>query len=231
MSGEFENRIALVTGASRGLGRAVALQMARRGAHVLALARTIGGLEELDEEITAAGGAATLVPLDLTDDAGLDRLGAAIHGRWGRLDYLAHCAADAPPLTPVGHISDKDYERTMAVNARAVQRLIRSLDVLLRAAPAAQAVFCDDPKHGKFWGAYAASKQAARSMVESYAAETAATPAAIWLAQPPAMPTALRARAFPGEDRSALTPCADVAARLVDLMAAGRQSGALVKLD
>jgi NAD(P)-dependent dehydrogenase (short-subunit alcohol dehydrogenase family) len=218
---EFTDKIALVTGASRGLGRAVALALATGGAHVIAVARTVGGLEELDTDIQAAGGSATLVPLDLTDDPGVERLGAAIFERWKRVDILVHCAAQGVALSPAHTIGVKDLDQALAVNARAPQRLIRSLDALLRAAPAGQAVFCDDPVKGKFWGAYAASKAAARAMVESYAAETAQAALSVWLAQPPAMPTNIRAVPFPGEDKAALTPCEDVAEWLVGHIAAG----------
>ncbi|MEM9196461.1 MAG: SDR family oxidoreductase, partial [Pseudomonadota bacterium] len=203
---------ALVTGASRGLGYATALALGGRGWQVIALARTVGGLEELDDAIRSAGGLpATLVPADLTDAAALPRLGLAIHERWGRLDLLVHCAAHAPPLAPAPHIAEKDADRAWEVNAQATQRLIVMADPLLRAAAAGQAVFCDDPTSGKFWGAYAASKAAARALVAAYGAEAQRTGPAVLSVVPPPMPTALRARFFPGEDRAGLTPCAEAA--------------------
>lgn len=226
-------RIALVTGATRGLGYAVSAALAQRGAHVVAVGRTVGGLEDLDDEITKAGGAATLTPLDLTDDEGLERLGAAIHGRWGRLDILVHAAAAPAPLSPAEHAAAKDFDGAFAVNARATQRLIRSVDPLLRASEAAQAVFMADPtaEGAKFNGAYGASKAAARAIALSYAQETRNAALAVWLAAPPPMPTALRARFHPGEDRAKLTPCAAVAGRLADLIeAAGVGSGAVEAL-
>lgn len=213
----LSDRIALVTGASRGLGYAAARALAGRGAHVIALARTTGGLEELDDEIVEGGGGATLAPLDLKDDPGLERLGAAIHERWGRLDLLVHCAAEAAPLSPAEHISAADLDKAIAVNFRIVQRLIRIADPLLRAAPAGQAAFVDDPaRHGaRFSGAYGASKAAAAALVSSYAQETAKSGPLVWRAAPPPMPTAVRARSHPGEDRAKLASCAAVADRLV----------------
>lgn len=222
MPESFANSIALVTGASRGLGRSIAEALGAEGAHVIALARTVGGLEEADDAIRAAGGGATLVPLDVTDDAGLERLGAAIHERWGRLDLWVHAAIHAPPLAPAGHVDAKDFDRALAVNARAVQRLIRVLDPLLRAAPAGRAVFLDDPgAAGKFHAAYAAGKAAAAAITRAWAAEAAATGPAVLHAAAPPMPTALRARFHPGEDRAALTPTAEVAARLLAALAQG----------
>lgn len=208
--------IVLVTGASRGLGHALALAEARRGAHVIALARTVGGLEELDDAIRAAGGSATLVPLDVTDDEGLARMGAAIAGKWGRLDGWWSCAAHATPCSPASHADAKDVDRAHAVNVRAVQRLIRVLDPLLRAAPAGFAVLPDDAREGAaYFGPYAATKAAARAWWDAWAAETARTRLRVLKLTPPPMPTALRARFFPGEDRAALTPCAAAAERLI----------------
>jgi NAD(P)-dependent dehydrogenase (short-subunit alcohol dehydrogenase family) len=208
--------VILVTGASRGLGHALALAEARRGAHVIALARTVGGLEELDDAIRAAGGSATLVPLDVTDDDGIARMGAAIAQKWGRLDGWWSCAVHAPPCAPAAHADAKDVDRAHAVNARALQRLIRVLDPLLRAAPAGFAALPDDAREGQpFFAPYAATKAAARAWWDAWAAETAKSPLRVLRLTPPAMPTALRARFFPGEDRAALTACADAAAALM----------------
>jgi len=213
----LSGRVALVTGASRGLGHALAQALGAAGAEVVALARTTGALEELDDSIRAAGGPrATLVPMDLTDDDALARLGAALHGRWGRLDLLVHAAAHAPPLSPVEHVDAKDLDKAMAVNARAVQRLIMVLDPLLRLAPAPRAAFFDDPHDtGRWHSAYAASKAAGRVFVETWAAETERTALEVRLLTPPPMPTATRARFRPGEDAAALTPPAEAARTLL----------------
>ena len=217
---EFKDRIALVTGASRGLGYAVAEGLARGGAQVIALARTVGGLEELDE---AAGGGITLVPLDLTDDPGLERLGAAIHERWGRLDLWVHTAVHAPPLSPVEHVADKDLDRTLAVNLRAFQRLIRVVDPLLRRAEAGRAVwFADASAEQPFHGTYLAAKAGQQAIAAMWAAEIRATSnIRVIAATPPPMPTALRARFYPGEDRSHLTAPSIVAGRLLAQLAQG----------
>ena len=141
---DLSGKIALVTGASRGLGYAVAVELAARGVHVIALARTVGGLEDLDDIIAKSPGGCTLTPMDITDDAGLERLGAAIHGRWGKLDLMIHCAAEAAPMSPAEHTAAKDFDKAMAVNARSCQRMIRVVDPLLKAADAAEAIFIED---------------------------------------------------------------------------------------
>lgn len=206
------DRIALVTGASRGLGFAVARALGARGDHVVAVARTVGGLEELDDAIRPGGGATTLVPLDITDDPGLARLGRAIFDRWGRLDLWVHCAAQAAPLSPAAHVVEKEFDRAMAVNARALVRLIAMLEPLLTTG---RVVICDDPATGPFHAAYAASKAAARTIATAWAAERRAIGPRVTLFTPPPMPTALRARFHPGEDRSRLTDPASVADALL----------------
>lgn len=217
---DLSGKIALVTGASRGLGFSVAEELAARGTHVIALARTVGGLEDLDDIIAKGPGGCTLTPMDITDDAGLERLGAAIHGRWGKLDLLVHCAAEAAPMSPAEHAAAKDFDKAMAVNARSCQRLIRVVDPLLKASDAAEAIFIDDdgPIGAKFNASYGASKAAARAIALTYAAENSKRGPKVWLAHPPAMPTALRARAHPGEDTSALTPIREVGKALVGLI-------------
>lgn len=208
--------VALVTGASRGLGFALAKALGAAGWQVVALARTTGGLEELDDAIRAAGGApATLVPADVTDGAALERLAAALAARHGRLDLLAHAAAVAPPLAPAGHVADRDWDRAMAVNARAADRLAGLFAGLLRSAGHGLALFIDDPLEGKFAGAYAATKAAQRAVVAAFAQECARIGPEVRLFTPPPMPTALRARFFPGEDRGELAPPDTVARRLL----------------
>lgn len=226
---DLTGKLALVTGASRGLGYAAAKALAATGAHVIALARTVGGLEEVDDEIKAAGGEATLVPLDINDDKGLERLGGAIHHRWGKLDLWLHCAAEAAPFSPAQHAAAKDVETAMKTNALATQRLIRVLDPLLRAADGGEAIFCADPDapNGKFNAAYGASKAAQAAMVASWAEECATTPLKIWSAAPPAMPTALRARFHPGEDQSTLRTTTDVAKTLLKARTTAQHSATI----
>lgn len=219
------DKIALVTGASRGLGYAIAREVGAAGGHVIAVARTVGGLEELDTDIKAAGGSATLVPLDLTDDPALERLGTAVHDRWGRLDLWVHTAVHAPPLTPAEHIDAKDLDGSLKLTARATQRLIRVLDPLLRQSGQPTAVmFSDHAAASKFHGTYGAAKAAQLAYARAWAAEH--TSLRLLIAEPPAMPTALRARFHPGEDRGQLTEPAIVAGRLMAHLREGN-SGAI----
>lgn len=217
MSTEFTGKIALVTGASRGFGYAVAAELARRGAHVIAVARTTGGLEDLADEIDKTEGASTLVPLDITDEDALKRMCRAIHDRWGHIDLFVHAAAHAVPLSPVDHTSLKDFDRAWEVNARATLSLITNLLPLLNAAPEGQAVFLRDPYTGpKFLTGYAASRTAQTLIAEALAAETIQTGPKVTLFAPEPMPTALRHRFYPGENRDALTSCATEATRLIN---------------
>ena len=215
-----DREVALVTGASRGLGYALARALGARGARVVAVARTVGGLEELADAIEAEGGPTpTLVPLSLTDDAGLQRLCLAIHQRWGRLDLALHCAAHAPPLSPAAHIADKDFDQAFAVNVKATARLIAYLAPLL--GRSGRFVYPADARAGQpFFGAYGASKAAAEALVRSYAAESERIGPRIALVHPAPMPTALRARFYPGEDTARLAPCDTEAARLLALIPA-----------
>ncbi len=174
----LKGRIALVTGASRGIGRATALELAKAGAHVIAVARTVGGLEELDDEIRAAGSAATLVPIDLKDFDAIDRLGAAVLERWGKLDILVGNAGMLGPLSPLGHVEPKAFDEVMAVNVTANWRLIRSLDPLLQASDAGRALFVSSGAAHKtmaYWGPYSISKAALQALAMTYAAETQRT--------------------------------------------------------
>lgn len=201
--GRLEGRIALVTGASRGIGAAVARRYAREGARLILLARTQGGLEELDDEIRGLGGEATLVPVDITDFDALDRLGAALFERHGRLDVLVGNAGTLGTLSPVCHIEPDDWQTVLDVNLTANWRLLRSLDPVLRASDAGRAIFVSSGVAGfvkPYWGAYAVSKAALEMMVKVYAAETARTNVRANLIDPGAVRTAMRAEAFPGED-------------------------------
>ncbi len=174
----LSERIALVTGASRGIGYATALALAKVGAHVVAVARTVGGLEELDDAVRKLGGSATLVPLDLNDYPGIDRLGLALHERFGRLDVLIGNAAVLGPLSPLGHVEAKAWDEVMAVNVTANWRLIRAMDPLLRASDAGRVVFVSSgvaALAAAYWGPYAVSKAALETLARTYAAETATT--------------------------------------------------------
>lgn len=213
-------RTALVTGASRGLGFALAEALAGAGLQVIATARTQGALEELDDRIRAAGGPPpALAPLDLTDEHALRGLCRALHDRYGRLDLLVHCAVHAPPLSPAGHVAEKDFDRAVAVTLTASQRLIAFAEPLLRAAQAGRAVFFEDDRTGQpFFGAWAAAKGGQIALARAWAAETARTGPAIRILAPRPMPTASRARFYPGQVRGELTSPREEAARLLPLI-------------
>lgn len=204
---EAPKSIVIVTGASRGLGYALGRSFGVPGTHVLAVARTVGGLEELDEEIQSQGGSATLVPLDLTDDGGLERLGAAVFERWGRIDAWLHTAVHAPPLAPVEHVDGRDLDKAIALNVRVTQRLIRVLDPLLRLSAEGRAVFFDHPSAARpFHSAYHATKAAQIEIAQAWGREiTRTTAIRVSVVSPPPMPTAVRARFYPGENPSQLT--------------------------
>ncbi len=207
--GRLAGRVALITGASRGLGAAAALAYAAEGAHCVLVARTVGGLEEVDDRIKAIGGAATLVPLDVTDGPGIDRLGQALFDRFGRLDVLLGNAAILGTLSPIGHFEPKVFEQVMAVNVTANWRLIRSMDPLLRRSDAGRAIFVTSGASRRiipYWGAYATSKAALDMMVGIYAAEVAHTQVKVNLFNPGPMRTFMRREAFPGEDEAQQIP-------------------------
>ncbi len=211
-------KIALVTGASRGLGAALAEDLAARGHHVLAVARTVGGLEELDDRIRRVGGQATLAPMDVAEAPAMQQLAQAVLDRWGGLDLWAHCAVHAAPLAPAPHVDGKDWAKSVLVNMDVTRGLIALLEPLLRARQGT-ALFFDDPRAGqKFFGAYGATKAGQIALARSWQAEAASTGPRVVIAQPAPMPTAVRARFFPGEDRAALTPCKTEAARILDAL-------------
>jgi NAD(P)-dependent dehydrogenase (short-subunit alcohol dehydrogenase family) len=203
MTKPLANRIALVTGASRGIGYAVSRALARAGAHIIAVARTQGGLEELDDEIRKDGGSATLVPLSLTDFDGIARLGAALHERHGKLDILIGNAGIAGPSSPLGHIDMKPWHDVIATNLSANFQLIRCLEPLLKKSDAGRAVFVTSGAANKatgYLGPYAASKAALETLARVWAHETASTPLRVNLFNPGPIRTRMRAAVFPGED-------------------------------
>jgi NAD(P)-dependent dehydrogenase (short-subunit alcohol dehydrogenase family) len=222
MSQALKGRVALVTGASRGLGHAAALALAKAGAHVIAMARTQGGLEDLDDSIKAIGGTATLVPADIRDYDAIDRLGAAVHERWKRLDILVGNAGILGKLSPLGHVDPKTWDDVMAVNVTANWRLIRSFDPLLRASDAGRAVFVTSglaQKCWAYWGPYSISKAALEAMVKTYANEVATTAIRANCFSPGATRTKMRAQAMPGEDPESLPLPEEVAAQIVPMCA------------
>jgi NAD(P)-dependent dehydrogenase (short-subunit alcohol dehydrogenase family) len=222
--GRLAGRLALITGASRGLGAAVARRFAAEGAQLVLVARTVGGLEETDDAVRAAGSSATLVPLDLADFDAIDRLGQSLYERFGRLDILVGNAGGLGTLSPVGHIRVRDWNDVINLNLTANWRLLRSLDPLLRASDAGRAIFVTDtvarqPK--AFWGAYAASKAGLEALVRVYADETAHTGLRVNLVDPGRLRTRLRARAFPGEKPESVPGPESVTDAFVALAEAG----------
>lgn len=217
---DLSNRIALVTGASRGIGYATALELAKAGAHVIATARTVGGLEELDDEIQAAGGSATLVPLDLNELDEIDKLGAAIHERWGKLDILVANAGILGDITPISHVDTQTFDKVMRLNVTATWRLMRSVERLLRQSDAGRAVILSSgAAHSckPFWGPYAASKAAVESLARVWAAELDNTNICINSVNPGATRTHMRAQAMPGENPETLPSAQSVAHKIIPL--------------
>jgi NAD(P)-dependent dehydrogenase (short-subunit alcohol dehydrogenase family) len=218
MTKPLQDRIALVTGASRGIGYCVALALARAGAHVIAVARTVGGLEELDDEIQKAGGSATLVPLDLKDSDGIARLGGALFDRYKKLDVLIGNAGILGPLSPLSHVEPKAWDEVMAVNVTANWQLIRCMEPLLVQSDAGRAVFISSGASWNcraYWGPYAVSKAALNAMVQTWAAENMTTPLRVNLFTPGPIRTRMRAQAMPGEDPMTLETPEKVAGQIV----------------
>ncbi len=222
MTKPLTSRIALVTGASRGIGYATARALAKAGAHVIAVARTQAGLEELDDEIRGDGGAATLVPLNLTDSDGIARLGAALHERHGKLDILVGNAGVAGPSSPLGHIDLKSWNDVIAINVSANFQLIRCMEPLLKASDAGRAVFVTSAAASQanaYLGPYAASKAALETLARAWAQETASTPLRVNLFNPGPTRTRMRAIVFPGEDPLALQTPDQVAELILPMCA------------
>jgi NAD(P)-dependent dehydrogenase (short-subunit alcohol dehydrogenase family) len=228
----LKDRIALITGASRGLGRAVALRFAREGAHVLLLSRSLTFLGMVDDEVRAAGGKATLLPLDLADGPAIDALGPSLYERFGRLDVLVGNAAILGALSPLPHIPSAHWERVFAINVTANWRLIRTLDPLLRRSDAGRVIFVTSSvAHScrPYWAPYSVSKAALEALAKTYANETASTPIKVNLVDPGAMATRMRAEAYPGEDPATLPAPEAVTEIFVKLaMAENELTGELV---
>lgn len=222
LSAKYSQRVALVTGASRGIGRAVALTLAEQNVHVLLLARTQGGLEDVYDEIVSAGGEATGVPMDITDYDAIDRLGGVIAERWGKLDVFIGNAGILGPISPVAHMTPDEFEKTLAVNVTANARLIRALEPLLLASDHGRAVFLTSGaaySAKPFWGAYSTSKAALDALVKSWANEQKNTSLKVNLYSPGPVRTAMRAQAMPGENPSTLSTAEDVAPQIISLCA------------
>ena len=219
----LEGRVALITGASHGIGRAVAKRFAAAGATVIALGRNVGALEELDDEIRADGGKLVLLPMDLTMYEKIDAMGASIYERFGKLDIVVGNAGLLGELAPVGHIDTQVFENTYATNVTANFRLIRSVDKLLRLSDAGRAIFVTSNASSKgraFWGLYASTKAALESLVLSYAQELEETPVRVNLINPGRIRTKMRAEAYPGENPETLPTAESITDVFVDLAAA-----------
>ena len=231
---DLSNKIALITGASRGIGAATAEALAKAGAHVILVARSTKGLEEVEDRIHAAGGTATIAPLDLTDGESISKLAAAVAERWGRLDLLMLNAAMLGSLTPIEQIDAKEYSRILSINLLAPQALIAAFDPLLKRSDQAEVIAVTssvgrEPR--AFWGAYGSSKAALETLLGASADETAYTgKLRVTILDPGATRTRMRALAFPGEEPSEVKPPEDVAERVLQLLAEDRESGAWVRV-
>lgn len=216
---KLRDRVAFVTGASRGIGAAAAVALAAEGAHVVLVGRTVGGLEETDDAIRAVGGTASLLPLDLAAPDKIEQAAAALFDRYGRLDVLVANAAHPPTLTPAHQMKERDWDTMLTVTLKANWRLIRAFDPLLRAAPAGRAIFvtCGAAEGQAYWGAYAVAKAGLETLARTWAAELAKTTVRVNLLDPGPVATRLRERAYPGEDANRLATPADVAPLFVEL--------------
>lgn len=231
MTQPLSGKIALVTGASRGIGYQASLALAKAGAHVIAVARTVGALEELDDEIQAAGGSATLTPLDLKQGDLIDRIGGAVHERWGRLDILVGNAGILGPLSPLPHITTDAWNEVIEINLNANFRLIRTCDPLLRRAEQGRAIFVSSgaaTAKNAYWGPYAVSKAGLEALVKTYAHEIESTNVRVNLINPGPIRTAMRAKAFPGEKPETLATPEEIAPLFVDYAVASQTANGTV---
>ena len=212
---EFNKKIAVVTGASRGLGYQVAKLLAKKNIHIIGLARTVGGLEALSDEILEDNGSLTIVPIDLQDDGAIDNLGAQIFERWKKIDILVHSAIASSPMSPVASLSLTTFDKSIAINTRATIKLIQVLDPLLKQSNIKIALFIDDKQTGKFKSSYSSSKAATRDIIQNYREESKRIGPKVMTFKPLAMPTVLRARFYPGENQKDLWSCVSQAKALV----------------
>lgn len=233
MTKTFAGKIALVTGASRGIGRAAAIALGGEGAHVICVARTVGGLEETDDAIQKAGGTATLVPLNLKDFAAIDRLGASIFERWKKLDAFFANAGTLGVLTPLSHLEPKVFQELMDINVTANWRMIRSFDPLLRQSEAGRVLFVSSAaarRNTPFWGGYATSKAALEMLAFTYAAELSGTNVKVNVLDPGPVRTLMRARAMPGEDPATLPRPEELAPTILEALSSScDKTGELIK--
>ncbi|XDZ64598.1 SDR family NAD(P)-dependent oxidoreductase [Alphaproteobacteria bacterium LSUCC0684] len=217
------SRVALITGASRGIGYAAAIALAKAGVEIIATARTVGGLEELDDAITALGGKATLVPMDLADRPAMAKLANAIHERWGRLDVMVANAGVLGVLTPASHMDEETWDEVIDINLSAVWRMIRVFDPLLRLSPSGRAILMTstaaDGRGYPYWSAYAASKAGLEALGQCWAAEVASTPLKVNILNPGGVATRMYASAYPGADLAAMTQPDDISPAFVKLAA------------
>ena len=212
---KIDKEIALITGASRGLGYQVAKLLAKKDMHVIGIARTLGGLESLSDEISQSNGTSTMVPMNLTNDEELNSLGQVLFERWRKIDIFIHCASISAPMSPIVSVSLKDFEHSLAINVRATLKLIQILDPLIKISKIKKAVFVDDTNSGKFLSSYSASKAATREIIKIYKEESKRIGVKVISFQPKPMPTSLRARFYPGEDRQRLSTCISQAKKLI----------------
>ncbi|MBL4612402.1 MAG: SDR family NAD(P)-dependent oxidoreductase [Emcibacter sp.] len=221
MTGKLDGKIALITGATRGIGAGVVLALAREGAHIIMVGRTTGALEEMDDAVRELGAESTLVPMDLNDAEAIDRLGGHVASTWGKLDILIGNAGILGPISPMGHIPPKEWDQLMAINVTANYRLIRAFDLLLRAAEAGRAIFVTSTVAEScraYWGGYAITKAAINCMVKTYANEVGNnTNVRANLINPGAIRTSMRAAAVPGEDPETLDTPHDIAPLFVKM--------------
>ncbi len=208
---------ALVTGASRGLGYQVAKILAKKGMHIIGLARTVGALEELSDEITELQGSSTMIPINLENDEELNKLSNLLNQRWEKIDIFIHCSSVPAPMSPVTSISIKDFNRSINVNTKATLKLIQILDPFLRASNQKKAIFIDDTNSGKFLSSYSSSKAATREIIKNYREESKRIGTNVIIFTPEPMPTSLRARFYPGESKDTLSSCSVQAKELINL--------------